>query len=397
MNNNVVNSNRIKESIYYKFGFEIFGPFLFGFTKWLYDEISKDEIDTLLFLSRDGYMMHKAYDFLSDDGKAQIRYFYCSRKSLRMALLWKYDSYEEMISLVSKTKIVSLSDMLDLWGFNKDERTRLAIDYGVKLDYYSSFDDLFCNDLFKKIFDENKEIIMQKSKKQNQYLIEYLNNIISGDHCGIVDIGWHGSMQYYLEQIAEINGLQIDFTGYYVGISLFYKLKGKIKGYLFEKEDDKLRRKVLCSHGLLEKLFQSQEGSAVGYNCKNDFIDVVKEDYEYADDEVVQKCIDDWQEGAMDFLSCNKSELVDSDSYRLYANRYISFGMRPSLMDIEVFRFLYNYDGQKNYYISRKSILRYKWNELWCCLNYSPWKTGFLKSLFKIPFPYFGIYRMVSK
>lgn len=39
--------------------------------------------------------------------------------------------------------------------------------------------------------------------------------------------------------------------------------------------------------------------------------------------------------------------------------------------------------------MSQKKLVQYKPRELMHALSNSVWKTGFLKSVFKIPFPYF--------
>ena len=79
-----------------------------------------------------------------------------------------------------------------------------------------------------------------------------------------------------------------------------------------------------------------------------------------------------------------------------YANPLIDFGLKPSIADTKVFSFFYNIDGQKYFFLPQKKIFQYKPGELLRALNYSPWKTGFMKSLFKIPFPYYVIYRTLS-
>ena len=54
-------------SDYYKFGFERFGPFLYGYTNWLYKKIVKSGCKKVFFFSRDGYMMKKAFDIYNSD------------------------------------------------------------------------------------------------------------------------------------------------------------------------------------------------------------------------------------------------------------------------------------------------------------------------------------------
>ena len=56
-------------SPYYQFGIDYFGPFLYGFTKWLYTSLKKAQIHRVYFFSRDGYMMDLAFQQLGYDAE----------------------------------------------------------------------------------------------------------------------------------------------------------------------------------------------------------------------------------------------------------------------------------------------------------------------------------------
>ena len=57
-------------SEYYSFGFTRFGPFLYGFVRWLNKELLKKGYDRIFFFSRDGYMMKKAFEIINDGSVA---------------------------------------------------------------------------------------------------------------------------------------------------------------------------------------------------------------------------------------------------------------------------------------------------------------------------------------
>lgn len=67
---------------------------------------------------------------------------------------------------------------------------------------------------------------LRKSQQQRQLLLAYIEQIGMKGSCAIVDIGWHGSMQYCLEQIAKYNGLDLKIYGYYIGISPQFPICG---------------------------------------------------------------------------------------------------------------------------------------------------------------------------
>ena len=78
-------------------------------------------------------------------------------------------------------------------------------------------------------------------------------------------------------------------------------------------------------------------------------------------------------------------------------NPLLRFGRKPSLADTKLFSFFYNTDGSKAYYTSQKPLYRYRPKELIRALSDSPWKTGFMKSAFKVPLPYYTVYRLMKK
>lgn len=215
--------------------------------------------------------------------------------------------------------------------------------------------------------------------------------------CAIVDIGWHGSMQFYLEEFFRVRNLNIYLDGYYVGINPVSDLVGNTFGYLYEKNDLKLRKSVLCFLGVYERLFQSFEGSTIGYIEKNFNVKPELSKYEYENDKKAICGMKEWQEGALDFIkkiSLRQDILVEN---KIWAIPLINVGKNPTNKQIKLFEFLYNVDGIKNYYVCQKSLWEYDLEEFIHSLSNSVWKTGFMKSAFKIPLPYFWIYELIRK
>ena len=185
-------------SEYYEFGKHYFGTFLFGFTKWLDKNIKNKKVDKIFFFSRDGYMMKKAFEEISELSSKSV-YVYFSRKSIRQALLCKCESYNESIKYLSVEKYVSLGKILEYYGFSDSEREELAGEYGLCLHKEYKFADLGTSEELEKIYMMLIDQIYLMSSKQRDYLLKYLKLIDMKGDCAIVDIGWHGSMQYYLE------------------------------------------------------------------------------------------------------------------------------------------------------------------------------------------------------
>lgn len=403
MKNNKVNKitemilkNEAGVSDYYKFGVDYFGPFLYGYTKWLYDSLEKEKFKKVFFFSRDGYMMEKAFR-LVNQSEICCEYVYFSRKSIRQALLSKCTDYESSLKYLSWERYVSFGKFLEYYGFSGTERIKIANDFGVKLETDFAFTELRTNEILTKIYNRLKPQIDSNSKIQEQLLEKYLIQIGFSGRCAIVDIGWHGSMQYYLEQFLALKNIKASVTGYYVGINPTVPLMGKALGYLYDENNQKLRKSVLCFFGGYEKLFQSFEGSTYGYAENESEIIPYLAPYEYNENPRAVQYIKEWQKGALDFVKeaeRKKYTLVDCEQM---AMPLVHMGKSPSIKQVKLFEFLYNADGTKEYFTCQKPLYKYKLKEFMHDLSNSPWKTGFMKSAFRLPLPYYLIYEIVRK
>ena len=385
-----------EKSSYYQFGWKYFGPFLLGFTKWLNSKLQNDKTEKVYFFSRDGYMMEKAYQLLNTK-KMKTEYVYFSRKSIRQALLYRCTNFEESLKYMTVEKFVSLGKILEYYGFSEQERKKLAKENNWNLLSEYQYEKLLSNVFIKNIYEALEEKIREKSEKQRVYLLKYLEQIDFCGDCAIVDIGWHGSMQYCLEKFCELNSIDARLHGYYVGILPDVPVRGNTDGYVYSKENPQLRKSVLCFFGVLEKLFQSMEGSTYGYEQKDGRVVPIYNEYEFEGKSKFIHCIEEWQKGACDFVNESINIDIKEKDYITLAYPLIKFGKYPSLKDVKLFSFFYNTDGIREYYVSQKGLFEYKPKELVHELSNSVWKTGFMKSIFKIPFPYFYIYSWLRK
>ena len=389
--------NENNHSSYYQFGYDTFGPFLFGFSRWLYSNVSCKDYNKVFFFSRDGYMMEKAFSVLNEDG-IKNEYVFFSRNSIRQALLWRTKDYNDSLRYLTWERFYSYGKILEYYGFKEGEREQLSREYGFELSKDISNKQLSDNLLLKKLFNDNKQIIHKRSKEQDSLLLQYTQQIGMTGDCAIVDIGWHGSMQYYLEQFFEQHGINTTLDGYYVGILPNVPLKGSCDGYIYNREKPKLRKHLLCFFGGYEKLFQSQEGSTIGYiETYNKIIKPRLGEYEYSNNEDadVIESIKEWQQGALDYIVQINNREQYSD--KALTKPLINFGRKPHLKDVQLMSFFYNNEGSRAYYTTQKKLREYSPHELMHDLSNSPWKTGFMKSAFKVPFPYYAIYEAIRK
>ncbi len=371
-----------------KFGNEVFGPFLTAYMTWLRDNIAKYNPEKVFFFSRDGFLMKACYDILENQKPlgSPSEYVYFSRKSLRTPLLWTKPSVPEIFDFLSWQRFISYKEVLSFWGLSdKEIKNSLSGKQNTTIPYQNLQHDKG----IKSLFELHKETIVRRSKEQYDALKQYLSQINFSGNSVIVDIGWHGTMQYAIEKICRQIGIQTNIYGLYVGIGQTKKLEGSTGGYIYSRENDPKRTEVLCFFGGVEKLFQSFEGTTLGYEFANGIAAPILDKFEYDLSDPVVKIIKEIQTGALEYV---KSGLPGNPVPLL------KFGQNPPSKWLSVFNDFYNIDGgTKVFFLPQKRLLDYGVKEFIYALNMSPWKTGFMKKAFKLPLPYFLLYKLMKK
>lgn len=385
-------------SCYAAFGRDYLGPFLYAYISWLYEKITSAGIQKIFFLARDGYLMEKAFQIFQEKKHTNLeaKYVYFSRRSIRQALFWRCETYRESLQFLPNTRhYISVGGILEYWGFNQDEQQAIAEEYKLDLETDLRTESLPDNTELQELYQKLRCRINEKSKEQDDLLLRYLDRIGMTGYCAIADIGWEGRMQQYMELYAESRGLPLSFKGYYLGIHPVVPVKGEAEGFLYDDSRPSLRKSVHVSHGLYEKLFQSGDGSTIGYREENGKIVPVLAKYEFEDQTELQDRIRTWQNATLGYVRWAIRERVPADIS--LAMPIVDIGKHPRMKDIRMFSFLYNEDGKRDYLISQKNLLHYRPRELVHDLANSQWKTGFLKSVFKLPLPYYALYSLLKK
>lgn len=263
-------------------GFSLLGPVIYSFTYWLHQQVKEKKITHLLFLSRDGHLLKKAYDIYLKYNPYNVKteYLYCSRRAMNIiSLSFDFSSIKEIVDTrLAKSPLsyffrkrlnleIENFDPIILsgTGFNSfEDQIQLPKDKSRIL--------LLCQKLRKNIIKESKRF-------SDDYL-SYIKNTIcqsnnsSSTKVGVVDIGYFGSMQYTLTKI--LKGLDYnEIEGFYFAtrkeINFDNTLSLHSKGFLsnkFTPLDQELPD--LCRRlGFLEFLLSAPHGSFEGVKRNN--------------------------------------------------------------------------------------------------------------------------------
>jgi len=411
--NNVIDYMCQTKEDYFKYlGYRCLGPLLWGYIHWLIKNFQKEDLNKIYFFARDGLIMKKAFDIVNKDERLKSYYLEVSRRSLRVPILWNDPSFINLLTMLSPSKRISLKSIFDGVGLNIIDHIALVRKYGYDLNSYFYRNTILEENRLMLLYNELQNEIILNSKKEFVLMCEYMKQMHVEGRFAVVDIGWSGGMQRFLQKSLGIIGIENEILGYYTGVADYYKRNmndGKLSlhGYLFDfynnvNSVDKRSPFV----GLYETLFLEQKGSVKNYiRDKNEWLVAERYDYEYQMNGELQEeyyIVEKIQSAALDFI--NDIEAIEFVKYIpftpdvLFANLK-AVGLSPSRKDLKMLaKFRFFDEGETFSLVSSKSFICYVFNPR-CLKNdllSSKWKIGFLKCLLKIPFPYFKLYKILK-
>lgn len=393
---NYINNNiaTIKNSYFYKLGFQVFGPLLYGYTKWLGKNL--DTNPSIFFLSRDGQIMQKAYNMLYNK---ENQYMYASRRALIVPTLYFNSELEDIPNIMFLPRVIKIKNFIKKVGLDAKKYEKTVKENGYDLDEIVTIKEEIKNKNFINLYNELLPDIKENAKKEYESLQKYLNEIKFKGNIAIIDIGWNGNMQNALQNIINYSKINANIEGYYVGITPDSNKQKilKMHGYMFEKNKNEelfLQKKFFNS--IFEIFFTADHGTLLNY------VDGVNLDkFEYENTETYNN-IQEIQAGALYFIKLfskyNQNNYISYNELDAVQN-FLEFGNNPSLYDIKMFKnFMFMDDELKNvipkhgfcYYLFHPRIFKNN-------LRDSVWKTAFLKKIFKFNVNYYEIVKKMRE
>lgn len=391
----VIQNNKENDP-YFNIGMKILGPLLLGFCEWLNNKKKEDKIDQFIFLSRDGKIMKKAYDILYNE---DTYYMNISRRTLNVSTLWLHPEYNEVKNYIVISKEISLEIFLFRLGMNKNEIEIISQNYDFDFKKLYNYDLFWNMENTKLVYEDNKQFLINNSKKQYNYFTKYLKKYTKKSNIGIVDIGWRGSMQNSLAQIVKSDTLfkDISIKGYYVGVE---KKDINYNGFLYSSGVKCEEKMVIdASVGLIETLFLDIEGTTLSYYEKKGEIYPEIDTYE---NEKYNDKIKKIHDGAL-FLISKLKELgifkIEKINKQIALNNYKKTALFPTKSEINLFEeFIFN-DSNNSKLIKKRGFKYYcfHYKRLFRDFKNSMWKIGFLKCNMGMHLPWGYIYKNLKK
>lgn len=388
----IFSENQITD-YYEEIGFKCLGPLLYGFCKWIREEKTKENLQGICFLSRDGQIVQKVYnEIYGSDGAP---YFLASRRALTVPLLENAADFQEILKIVPYIKREeSVGDLLAKLGiYDTVLVKRIQKKYGSNIGR---------NELLGEKGKEIYHIIEEPMKKNAQYekecAAQYIEEKMPEGRVGLVDIGWYGTMQKSLQKICSISGVKREFYGLYLGL---LKRDGAglmdASGYIYDFRNKNAfdSSMVFGFNGLIELMFTADHGSARNYRkLESGECECVLEPDMGEYSEFVRKA----QEGALKFVALMKeskyaAKFSGRHAYKLLRSLLTSPTYEESVI-LGDLKFYDMYFEKINQFCGWKAFLMNPKKSLSAFLK-SNWKIGYLRKMgFRNPAT---IYKLINK
>ena len=175
----------LKDNIFsknpYFIGFFVLGMYIYGAANWILKECIEHKYEEVHFMSRDGFLIKKAFDILNRNNNIISNYFYSSRKALLPFLIKNNNDFLGLSFYIypldySPKKIITI--FKNSLVFNEEITNKKVIEKGFILEkYFSSKEEfdkfimMFSKELFSytehKIYRNKFKCLLEKIVKKN--------------------------------------------------------------------------------------------------------------------------------------------------------------------------------------------------------------------------------------
>lgn len=235
-------------SAFYEYGYAYAGFLALGYCNFIHDYVTSNNIDRILFLSRDGYILKQVYDSLYSDSKTS--YVYWSRsaatkltvKRFRNELLLRYIKYKiprnmTVKEILTAMDLPQMGEPLEKSGISQDDKLT-----------QNNYEQI------ASVFMSNWNIVTSAYEESNRAARKYYENILEGCKSAcVVDIGWAASgfsaLRYLVEDEwrldCKLNGL-VAGTTYLHDMDIIESQldSGVISSYMFSQRNNPEIRKI---------------------------------------------------------------------------------------------------------------------------------------------------------
>jgi predicted HAD superfamily hydrolase len=312
------------------------GPAAFGFYEWIKNRAEKDDIDVVLFLSRDGYILSKIAD-LNDDGfKEKGAYFRGSRTAFALANINEGNFESSIPYLMSGSQNLAPREILERIGVpvaSQDVMKQLGFSDEESIGSCT----LNCISSLLMAF---KTEIIKVCKKNRRALFNYLQKIgvKSGMNIALVDIGWRGTTQDKFEEFTN-EYFDLNVLGYYFGL-VDNSSNNKISMLSDLGFSQAIIEQIYHNRVIVEMFFSAPHPSVTGYKLDHDEVDFIYDEGRGVDNDNTA-LMNEFESGILAF-------------FEDYKKITCSLGLKVALNELvdPILKFAIEADWRNNEYLS---------------------------------------------
>lgn len=184
----------------FEYGYIYGGLYVFGYCNWIHEYVKKNNIDKVLFLSRDGDIYRRVYNLLFDDTDNQYIYWsrypsiICCAEKDRQDYLQRFIRHRlndvEPMTLEVVLKIAKIEFLID-----KLPEYHLRAEAIIQKEFVGQLENMII---------DNWDKIITSYQSEKRSIEKYLMSAVgSAKRVAVVDVGWLGSGPLAIKQIIE--------------------------------------------------------------------------------------------------------------------------------------------------------------------------------------------------
>lgn len=376
------------EGIEYQWGFCCLAPALFGYCAWLQKKMKEKGICKALFLAREGAFLKTIYDIYDPSDSIHGSVFYASRRSIITAL--SDMDWEGTCNYIRYTGS-TVGEIQELFCIDREMLLLRAASFGLK-----ASDCIYGSCKAEEFLSSIKEFCCRYSVKQRELLRTYIEGKKLPPAAAAVDIGWRGSMQYYLQKLFAVLGVDTQLQGFYFGEYEADDFTCAKQGYLCSHERKAYTDDVVNASFVLENVLMPDMGTVKRYMEKDGkTVPVLSENRDdRGKTEEVQRGVLDACRLMSGYKELLREKYYEPAAVLMKSLDYPDYRLACSLgdiawRDVETVRHVAKPDKLSAYLKRPGKAVR--------DIRQCGWNSAFCRRLLKLPLPYFDIYHALKQ
>lgn len=316
------NQNNITNA--YRIGYCVLGPLMLEFCKWIHKIKSEENIESLLFVAREGYFIRQCYELIYSEKTDYIR---LNRNLLRLPLLQFDNPIKRFIEYLPDCREMKWKQIFNALLISDHTEISQYIKSKIKdFDYNkvilkSDLKEHKFDDILSILIEKQKNIIDEQASLLNQYIKE---KKLTKGKIGLINNSMNGSGQSMIENYLSHKKLSSNIIGLqFVKREICIKRLGKrSRAWITENNISHFSSYIFQVNCLLlEHLLFEPSGTSLYFKASESNVDVVCEQPRSERNNF--QFIESLQSMALQFIKDYRNNLnlnLKMHSYHIYLN-----------------------------------------------------------------------------